>query len=200
MYKISAFDFFFNLTFQRSDADRLEDIVLRNFLIHGHEGLDSDDPWFGGVMLIINLFVWILNALSLTYSVGKFNIDLTNFGRGAGTTVSILLIKFHMVIGRKVFIDVIIVQRNLCESPGRPIKIRINGNRGINGVDSRNLSGAFLEVVITIPQTTFQVVDKIRLDMIRVTTVKMVVFDAGGGFIFELKGLNVENGLFVGLE
>ena len=57
-----------------------------------------------------------------------------------------------------------------------------------------------MEVVITIPQTTFQVVDEIRLDMIGVTTVKMVVFDAGGGFIYELKGLNVENGLFVGLE
>jgi hypothetical protein len=57
-----------------------------------------------------------------------------------------------------------------------------------------------LKVVITIPQATFQVVDKIRLGIIGMTTVKMVVLDAGGGFIFELKGLNVENGLFVGLE
>ena len=99
MYEIPAFYFLFDLTLQRSNADGLEDIGLRNFLIHGHEGLDSNDPWLIRVLLVINLFVRILCALSLTDSIGKLHIDLTNFWRRTGTTVGILFIELHMVIG-----------------------------------------------------------------------------------------------------
>ena len=81
MNEISAFDFLFDLTLQRSNTDGLENVGLRNFLIHGHKRFYGEDPRFIRVLLVINLLVGILCALSLTDSIGKLNIDLTNFGR-----------------------------------------------------------------------------------------------------------------------
>jgi hypothetical protein len=108
-----------------------------------------------------------------------------------------------MVIGHEVLICIsgIIIQRNLRKSPGGPVKIRINRNWGVNRINGRDLPRMLLKViVIPVPQTSFQITDKVSLRMLRVVAVEMVVLYCGGGFVLQFEGLNVEDRLFVGLE
>ena len=59
----------------------------------------------------------------------------------------------------------------------------------------------FLKViVIPISQTALHVTNEISLRMMRLMAVKVIILYCGGGFVLELKRLDVEDGLFVRLE
>lgn len=131
--EISALHFLFDMSLQTANTNGLEyTILLLMIFVHWHERPNCDDPRFGRVLLIIELFVLVLGALSLTDGVGELDVDLTNFWRWTGTAVGVLFVEFHVVgRGHVLIVVIVIVDGNLGECPSGPIVVGVNWNRRI---------------------------------------------------------------------
>lgn len=72
----------------------------------------------------------VLCALPLADCVRQFYVDLSNFRRGTGTAVSVLLVELHVVVvGIQVLagvVNIVVVEGHLGKCSCRPVKIRVH--------------------------------------------------------------------------
>ena len=139
MNEVPALDFFLNLTFQRSNVDRFEDVSLLQLIINRQKRPHCDHSRITARLSIVHRPNAIsFHTLSLVDCVCKLDVNITDLGWWVQVTVGVL---FEELV---ILWKVLVVSGNLSKGPCRPIVVRVDWDGCLYG---RNLFRDFCVII-----------------------------------------------------